>query len=80
MSTFDKVVAMLKAHAIINPDQVVSLTSRFVEDLSLDSLDKVEMAMQVEEEFRLDLTDDQVAKIETVQQLVDAIEGRKVAG
>lgn len=78
MNTFDKVVAMLKARAFINPDQVVSLSSRFKEDLTMDSLDTVEMAMQVEEEFGLDLSDDQIARIENVQQLVDAIEGRKV--
>lgn len=79
MTTFDKIVALMKGHVIINPDQAVTPASRFDEDLGMDSLDFIEMAMEIEEQFGLDVSDEQLGKIETVQQLVDAIEGRKVA-
>jgi len=51
----------------------VSEESWFIEDLGLDSMDTVEIVMGVEEEFDIEIHDDEVEDIETVGQLVDLV-------
>ena len=46
----------------------------FVEDLGADSLDIVELIMGIEEEFDIEIPDDQVEKIKTVGDIVKFIE------
>ena len=53
----------------INPE------SSFVEDLGADSLDTVELVMAFEEEFDLEIPDDEAEKITTIQSAVEWIEG-----
>lgn len=48
-------------------------TSRLVEDLGADSLDRVELCMALEEEFEFEVPDEQAEKLETVQQVLDYI-------
>lgn len=45
----------------------------FVEDLGADSLDTVEMVMAFEEEFGIDIPDEDAEKIRTVQDAIDYI-------
>lgn len=52
----------------------VKLDSSFVEDLGADSLDTVELVMAFEEEFGLDIPDEEAEKITTIQSAVDWIE------
>jgi acyl carrier protein len=49
-------------------------TSHFVDDLGADSLDQVELVMAFEEEFGIEIPDDEAEKITTVQSAVDYIE------
>jgi len=49
------------------------LTSSFVDDLGADSLDTVELVMALEEEFDLEIADEEAEKIATVQDAVDYI-------
>jgi len=51
----------------INPD------SSFVDDLGADSLDTVELVMAFEEEFGIEIPDDDAEKIQTVQNAIDYI-------
>lgn len=54
--------------------------SRFMEDLGADSLDCVEILMEIEESFDLELTDEQAANTTTFGQavaLVDAAKAKK---
>ena len=51
----------------------VKLESSFVDDLGADSLDTVELVMQLEEEFDLTIVDDDAENISTVQEAVDYI-------
>ena len=51
----------------------VNETSRFVEDLGADSLDTVELVMALEEEFELEIPDEDAEKITNVQQAIDYI-------
>jgi acyl carrier protein len=46
----------------------------FVEDLNADSLDLVELIMSLEEEFKLQISDEDAEKITTVQEAEDYIE------
>ncbi len=48
--------------------------SSFVDDLGADSLDTVELVMELEEEFDINIPDDAAEKIQTVGQAIDHIE------
>lgn len=45
----------------------------FIEDLNADSLDTVELVMALEEEFDIEITDEESEKIKTVQSVIDYI-------
>ena len=47
--------------------------STFVDDLGADSLDTVELVMALEEEFELEIADEEAEKISTVQEAVNYI-------
>ena len=49
----------------------------FVDDLGADSLDTVELVMALEEEFEIEIPDEDAEKITTVQQAVDYISERR---
>ena len=52
----------------------VKLESDFIEDLNADSLDTVDIMMSIEEEFDIELDDEETAKLSTVKDLVDYLE------
>lgn len=49
------------------------LSSRLVEDLFADSLDVIELIVDVETEFNISIPDEEAVRIYTVQQLVDTV-------
>ena len=51
----------------------IAPTASFVEDLNADSLDLVELIMSLEEEFGMEISDEEAEKIVTVQDAVDYI-------
>jgi acyl carrier protein len=57
----------------VDESEVVPSAS-FVEDLNADSLDLVELIMSLEEEFQLQISDEDAEKITTVQEAEDYIE------
>jgi acyl carrier protein len=57
----------------VDKDKVTPETS-FVNDLGADSLDTVELVMELEEEFDITIPDDAAEKIQTVGQAVQYIE------
>jgi len=56
----------------VNAEQV-TMEASFIDDLGADSLDTVELVMALEEEFGLEIPDDEAQKIATVQSAVDYI-------
>lgn len=54
-------------------EEEVTSTASFVDDLGADSLDTVELVMALEEEFGVEIQDDEAEKITTVQQAVDYV-------
>ena len=69
----DKVVEIVCNQLSVNKEDV-TLDSSFVEDLGADSLDTVELVMAFEEEFGLEIPDDEAENITTIKSAVDWIE------
>jgi acyl carrier protein len=69
---YQKVVDIVCEHLHVNKDQVKRETS-FIEDIGADSLDIVELVMELEEEFDIQISDDQSEKIKTVGEAADHI-------
>ncbi len=55
----------------------VTESASFVDDLGADSLDTVELVMEFEEKFGIDIPDEDAEKIRTVKDAVDYIEKKK---
>ena len=73
MSVTEKVKSIIVEQLGVKPDQVVP-TASFVNDLGADSLDTVELVMALEEEFGIEIPDEEAEKILTVQDAVKYIE------
>ncbi len=69
---FDKVKDIIVEQLGVEEDEV-TLESSFVEDLGADSLDIVELIMALEEEFGLEIPDDEAEKIGIVNDAVEYI-------
>jgi acyl carrier protein len=54
-------------------EEEVTLEASFIDDLGADSLDLVELIMALEEEFGLEISDEDAEKIQTVQDVVNYI-------
>ena len=76
MSTFDKVKEIVIDKLGVEEDKIVSGAS-FVDDLGADSLDTVELIMQLEEEFGIEIPDEDAETITTIQVAVDYIEANQ---
>ena len=55
-------------------DEEVTTSASFIYDLGADSLDTVELVMAFEEEFEIEIPDEEAEKISTVQDAVDYID------
>ena len=55
----------------------IKLESHFIDDLDADSLDTVELIMQLEEEFGIEIPDEDAENITTVQLAVDYLDSNK---
>jgi acyl carrier protein len=60
----------------VSPSEVTE-EAAFVEDLGADSLDTVELVMDFEEKFGLEIPDEDAEKIKTVKDAIDYIEKKK---
>ncbi len=56
--------------------EVIEPTDRLVDDLALDSLDAVELAMGIEDEFGLTILDADIKKLQTVADVLNLISHR----
>ena len=70
---FDKVKKIIVDHLDVEEDKVTEAAS-ITDDLGADSLDVVDLVMSFEEEFDIEIPDDQVEKIKTVGDIVKFIE------
>lgn len=63
--------------AINVDEEAVKPEAKLNEDLGIDSLAAVELALELETEFDVRIEDDELAKLETVQDIIDIIEAKK---
>jgi len=75
----EKVMEVLADRASMDVKQV-TLQSRLVDDLGLDSLDAVEIVFQFEEDYGIDIPDDQIREFKTAQDIVTYLSLRLAAG
>ena len=77
----ERVIRIVCDQLGVNKDQVTRNTS-FQEDIGADSLDIVELVMELEEEFSITIPDEEAEKIKTVGEAIDYIqkESDKKAG
>lgn len=78
MSVEDRVKAIIVEQLGVDAEEVNSDAS-FVEDLGADSLDTVELIMAFEEEFGVEISDDDAEKIRKVRDAVEYIDKRAKA-
>lgn len=71
MSDIEQRVKKIVAEQLGVAEDEIKLESSFVNDLGADSLDTVELVMALEDEFEIEIPDEQAEKITTVQQAVD---------
>ena len=71
--TFEKFKGIVVDQLGVDADQV-TLPASFVEDLNADSLDLVELIMAFEEEYSMEISDEDAEKIGTVQQAWEYIQ------
>ena len=74
MSTFDKVKDFVLDKLGVEDSQI-TMEASFVDDLGADSLDTVELIMELEEEFGIEIPDDDAENITTVGAAVKYIDG-----
>ena len=73
MSTFNKVKEVIIDKLGVEED-TIKTEAHFVNDLGADSLDTVELIMEFEEEFEIEIPDEDAENITTVGSAVDYIE------
>ncbi len=77
-STFERVKKITIAQLNVKEEEVVP-TASFMEDLSADSLDIIEILMKMETEFGIDAPDEETADLKTVQAVVDYVDAKLAA-
>ncbi len=72
----EKVIAILSEQFDVEADTITAATT-LEEDLGADSLDVVDLVMSIEDEFGVEVPDEEVENIKTVGALVEYIEAHK---
>ncbi len=70
--SFDKVKEIIVEQLGIDADEV-TMEASFIDDLGADSLDIVELIMALEEEFDMEIPDEEAEKISTVGDVINYI-------
>jgi acyl carrier protein len=75
MAVADKVKEIIVKQLGVNADEVAEDAS-FIDDLGADSLDTVELVMEFEKEFNMEIPDDDANNIRSVGDAIKYIEGK----
>ena len=71
----EKVISIVSEQMSVDKGEIRRETS-FVNDLNADSLDTVELVMELEDEFDINIPDDEAEKLQTVGQAIDYIQAQ----
>ena len=74
MSSVEERVSKIVVEQLGVKAEEVTNEASFVDDLGADSLDTVELVMALEEEFDIEISDEDAEKIQTVQNAIDYVE------
>lgn len=77
MSSVEEQVKSIIVDQLGVSDSDVNAEARFIEDLGADSLDTVELIMKFEEDFELEIPDEDAEKIQTVRDAIDYVEAQR---
>ncbi|CAO3691983.1 unnamed protein product [Rhizopus stolonifer] len=72
-----RILDVVKGFEKVDPN-AVSAQSNFIKDLGLDSLDTVEVVMAIEEEFSVEIPDNDADAIQSVEQAIEYISKREM--
>ncbi len=78
MAVPDRVKAIIAEQLGVKPEEVVPEAS-FIDDLGADSLDTVELIMALEEEFGVEIPDEDAEKMTTVGDAIKYVESKSTA-
>lgn len=73
--TFDKVKKLL-VDAVDCAEEEVKPEASLTDDLGIDSLDFVELSMEIESEFGITIEDGELAEVKTVQDIVNFVDNK----
>ncbi len=76
-ATIEQKVKSIIADQLGVGEDEIKITSSFIEDLGADSLDIVELVMAMEEEFEVEIPDEEAENIKTVQDAVNYVTTHK---
>ena len=68
----ERIKEIIKEQLMVETDEVTE-TASFVDDLGADSLDTVEMIMEIEDEFGIEIPDEDAEKIATVGDAIEYV-------
>jgi len=74
--TIEEKVKRIIAEQLSVEESQVKPEASFINDLGADSLDTVELIMALEEEFGIEISDEEAEKIQTVQAAIDFIKSK----
>ncbi len=77
MKLEDRVIEIIMEHLDVTREECVPEAS-FIDDLGADSLDLVELIMEMEENFELQIADEELEKIRTVQDVINFLRSKGI--
>ncbi len=77
MDIFEKVKELISDQLDVEDKESISMDSSITDDLGADSLDVVDLVMAIEDEFGVEVPEDQVENIKTVGDIVKYIEDKQ---
>ena len=73
MANVDERIKKIVAEQLGVEEDQVTMEASFMDDLGADSLDTVELVMALEEEFDIEISDEDAEKIQTVKNAIDYV-------
>ncbi|MDN5278622.1 MAG: acyl carrier protein [Clostridiales bacterium] len=77
MSNYFEEIKRIVVDKLQVDEKQVTLEASFIEDLGADSLDTVELVMDLEEHFEIEIPDEDAEKLRTVKDAVDYVTNKK---